>query len=523
MTALEDRTRSGRSTSLLGSKDIINSILPPELFSKIFEIGTDMDEETSDDTLDVAKLDEGSKSGTSYNKAYFNSLDFASLVSQICSTWREIALSTPTLWGYLYVADETPVEMITTWLDRSKAVPLDIEIDLENKGRRTVHDFMPFLITHISRWRSFRCHMAIAGQILQVMAYLVGKDAPALEVLTLDDPDNLENIWYKHIVHSIFAGPGSLPKLKFLTLWSSPMVWASRPFANLVYLQLGSIKEGARPTVKQFVTLLQGSPTLESLLMSGDMFDPDDPFRSSGQVPDPITLDYLQHLIIKGFKTPSSVNHTLRLFNAPRLIQLDISDLCFDSEGEPLDFSSTFDLLSDGVFPKLEMLRMAYVICANPRSLEGWFCNLTRLQKLNLVIPRAPTDDPVGNSSQDLVETELPLHFLRAFVPPKLRSTLELPILPVHLVCPVLEEITASGIPGNILVSCAEARKSQGVPLKRIMHDARDKVNGLCRERLEELGVELTEYEETCYGVESDDDEGMDEGIFHHFAAQINP
>ncbi|KAG9039730.1 hypothetical protein FRB95_007157 [Tulasnella sp. JGI-2019a] len=539
MAALYDAAKSTRAADLpggKGSKDFINSILPPELLSKIFEIGADM-EETDDDfedeegstdsdaDSDVDKDDESDDESESDSSYDFDSLAFASLVSQICSAWRKVALSTPAIWRHLYVVDETPVEMITTWLDRSKAVPLDIDISLDHKEGLTVQDLMPLLIVHVSRWRSFDCHTAVAEQMPQVMAYLLGKEAPMLEVLVLNDQEeeDLEHVTYNYPVHSIFAGPASLPKLKVLALWTSPVIWASHPFSNLVELELCYIVQGTRPSLQQFIALLQSSPKLEKLLMSGDVVDLAD-FENLGQAPDPIVLDSLRALTITEFETPIGINHIIRLLNPPNLVELSITDLCFDREGDPVDFTPTFNLLSSGVFLKVETLQIAYVTCADPESLERWFCNLKELRKLHLIVPRPPTEEREGRTGAGTsvanADPDLAFHFLRAFVPPKMRPPLGLPALPVNLVCPLLEELTTSGVPDKILVMFAEARKSQEVPLASIVHDGRDEISSKSRDRLEELGVELEEYEETEYGVESEDDEDdeyVDGGLLQNF------
>lgn len=142
--------------------------------------------------------------------------------------------------------DATALEKITTWLDRSKAVPLDIDIDLAYDNLVAPDDFMPLLILHVSRWRSFDCHTAVAEQMPNIMAYLVGKEAPLLEELVLNDQE-AEDVFeasYNYPVHSIFAGSTSLPNLKELALWTSPVAWASHPFANLIHLELCYIAKG---------------------------------------------------------------------------------------------------------------------------------------------------------------------------------------------------------------------------------------------------------------------------------------
>lgn len=133
---------------------------------------------------------------------------------------------------------------------------------------------------------------------------------------------------------------------------------------------------GTRPSLEQFLALLRGSPNLEGLLMSGDIVDNlRTAFEILGNAPEPVLLSSLRRLTITEFETSSSVNHTIRLLNTPKLVELGVTDLCFDREGDPVDFTPTFDLLST-MFPTIEKLQIAYVSCASPESLERWFCSL---------------------------------------------------------------------------------------------------------------------------------------------------
>ncbi|KAJ6524261.1 hypothetical protein DFH09DRAFT_937351 [Mycena vulgaris] len=58
-------------------------------------------------------------------------------LGQICHTWREIAVATPSLWHairldlkYKMIDDmATPLHLVETWLDRSRVSPLSVTLD----------------------------------------------------------------------------------------------------------------------------------------------------------------------------------------------------------------------------------------------------------------------------------------------------------------------------------------------------------------------------------------------------------
>jgi hypothetical protein len=103
------------------------------------------------------------------------------LPSQVCKHWRNVALSTPTLWTniFLHVTDETlesQAALVTTWFSRSGGLPLSFTFE----GRENVQPILAFLLQYCNRWQNInlrvpfetlRCLEAAKGhlQILKTM------------------------------------------------------------------------------------------------------------------------------------------------------------------------------------------------------------------------------------------------------------------------------------------------------------------------------------------------------------------
>ena len=77
------------------------------------------------------------------------------LPSHVCRHWRNVALSTPTLWTniVLCITDEnfeSRTTLMTTWFSRSGALPLLFTLE----GRENVGPIITFLLQHCNRWQN---------------------------------------------------------------------------------------------------------------------------------------------------------------------------------------------------------------------------------------------------------------------------------------------------------------------------------------------------------------------------------
>ncbi|KAJ7150453.1 hypothetical protein C8R43DRAFT_1005895 [Mycena crocata] len=79
------------------------------------------------------------------------------ILTHICRKWREIALGTPVLWRAIslpIVAEhEDRVHIIDSWLERSRSLPVSVEIDhVLPKSRMDVIQIIQTLLAHRLRW-----------------------------------------------------------------------------------------------------------------------------------------------------------------------------------------------------------------------------------------------------------------------------------------------------------------------------------------------------------------------------------
>jgi hypothetical protein len=86
------------------------------------------------------------------------------LLGHVCSTWRAISLSTPHLWSSICIPRRiraTAIPLIETWLKRSGAMPLSIEMNgLSSDFPSNVLDVF---IPHSARWKNVSLFMSNAA------------------------------------------------------------------------------------------------------------------------------------------------------------------------------------------------------------------------------------------------------------------------------------------------------------------------------------------------------------------------
>ena len=303
--------------------------LPPELLSRIFELGAaDTDSEDEDDmggywenlrsSLDTEQGDEEDSrdSDSDITEEDDDETDddddsdgtgssdfslwppFQIVVSQVCHHWRNVALSTPSLWTTIDVAPESrpPYLSVSTLLERSKGLPIDIYIDCEPPDSEDSTESLGpsltdltflynLLIPHIHRWRTIEVSVSYYQDMflfLNAVSDSPLSAAPQLTMLQLYDhkgTDEFDNFPYPRMSRHFTLFGGSAPCLTTITLWGVHVDW-KQPWITsaprLVELELAFHAEDVRPTWDELATILRGASSLErlSLRMSGPSGDP---------------------------------------------------------------------------------------------------------------------------------------------------------------------------------------------------------------------------------------------------------
>ncbi|KAJ8078180.1 hypothetical protein PM082_000386 [Marasmius tenuissimus] len=126
------------------------------------------------------------------------------LLTAVCRTWREIALSTPRLWCALHVcvsglnvhpALQARLEGIKMWLDRSGSRPLTLSVSMMDNSPSTIAApvdidsenpytaLMGLLIHYSHRWRILALNNPIRFSNLRPLERLNAQDLPILEIV----------------------------------------------------------------------------------------------------------------------------------------------------------------------------------------------------------------------------------------------------------------------------------------------------------------------------------------------------
>ena len=170
------------------------------------------------------------------------------LLTQICSSWRNVAHATPQLWKSIHIAGpyrrlpgsphyflnflsttiehDPRLEAVVEWLTRSAAYPLDISVghSISNDDDWFYYRTIDSLIQFSEKWREIR--LSAPYEALLPIASLPLSKVPLLEALSLKCHVNfieLDPQW-------ISSGVVNAPNLRDLGLWST--------FRNLDIVQL---------------------------------------------------------------------------------------------------------------------------------------------------------------------------------------------------------------------------------------------------------------------------------------------
>lgn len=276
-------------------------------------------------------------------------------MSQVCSTWRQIALGTPTLWTHLYFHSEIfwsypNPKLVLLWLERSKVASLSVNLSISNFEHPILekdHECIFALLTHMSRWKTgfitIEDKQRRPKLWYNTQSY-IGTPTPLLESLHLalrfpnaEDPNRLlpSKIWM------------AAPNLRELHIeitgdtWSVNATNSGDPSSlrnrwllrnNIPYSQITHLKLEADvkiTTYHDLFTLLSRTPNLISLFLECGIRTLVGPPTGPGT---PVILDKLQHLYVKsnGHKClPRRLDNT---FLTPALITLSFFDVNYFTE-----------------------------------------------------------------------------------------------------------------------------------------------------------------------------------------------
>src|ERR1700691_3207131 len=215
----------------------------------------------------------------------YDAILYPIIISHISRRWREVALSTSTLWTSIILTHPSPWSQLSrtiAYLSRSRRRPLDLFLDfrdpswnwqedLHTFGWKHMENVIRLLSPHVSRWRNLELFTDTWSPIFTFLWYLRKvQSAPMLERLSLSRC----NVYFaasgeifrpaalKQPI-PLFGGGEGLKRLQKVVLAGVHVDWSNSGLLDLVELELKYHAMDVMPSLSQFVTILTGCPDLE--------------------------------------------------------------------------------------------------------------------------------------------------------------------------------------------------------------------------------------------------------------------
>ncbi|KAG6825675.1 hypothetical protein H0H92_002864 [Tricholoma furcatifolium] len=221
--------------------------LPPEILSAVF--------------IEVAKDAESASRKLSLH--HDQQIHWVRVVSHVSSQWRNVALSTPTIWTNIPIGYPTwAMEM----LRRSKNAPLTVAYRghlnsyLSELSARCYTILWEILHSHLHRLEHFTLRYLQDGSTTQAfneLIALLAHPSSAFKHFELSCPISVvlrlpQTLW-------------SSQHLQRLILENVTMPWESVIFEQLKTLEISGIRRPEQPSIQQILSVLSRSPSLEEL------------------------------------------------------------------------------------------------------------------------------------------------------------------------------------------------------------------------------------------------------------------
>ncbi|KAG6825215.1 hypothetical protein H0H92_004379 [Tricholoma furcatifolium] len=229
--------------------------------------------------------------------------------TQVCRTWRDVALNTPRLWSHIDVCD---VKLARECLLRSAEVPIHIASTpgLWNFPPATPPEDDPLVSLNSHAHRVQSISTLLFPEDLSHLFDFLGPSLPSLTSLTLRVPPVSSNFVLEGL-------PTSLPSLRKLRLGSVSVPWdmlchhtftSGSTCAGLTHLELSGLVSGEAPTLHQLLEIFRASQCLEEIRLEHVVptAPSPSPSPSSSSTPPPSANEYDIH---SGFCAGSGCGH----------------------------------------------------------------------------------------------------------------------------------------------------------------------------------------------------------------------
>ncbi|KDQ61968.1 hypothetical protein JAAARDRAFT_528315 [Jaapia argillacea MUCL 33604] len=247
-------------------------------------------------------------------------------LTHICSYWRWLAISMPTLWSRisLWPADEFQLQLYQPTLDlflcRSAALLISFSVAFPDAPEDET--LLDNLVDHAFRWKDICIHMGVSEDPLRPLLRIREASLTQLECLELLSDEDLS--------------PDNFPFLRDITCFEdAPMLthvtlgrfWypdsLARPWSQLTHLALGSQVEPICVPLHEFFETLRKCSELTHLDIVYEDNGDDDGEQASPQ--DSITLGNLQSLFLMSVDRDDTL---LQRLIAPQLAHISYEPHC---------------------------------------------------------------------------------------------------------------------------------------------------------------------------------------------------
>ena len=339
---------------------------------------------------------------------------FEILVSHVTRHWRNVAVSTPSLWTQIYIAEQDQcLDAAAAYLTRSRCLPLDIGLEMGRPHPRSRwHPKLPStcsiietLTPHVGRCRRFCIHSERPRRHLSALLKgLCSVTCPFLESIQVsrterfdyyddgdadyskedeedEERDRCEN------VREIFAG--GAPSLKEIRLRGINLSYCLPPTASVTTLHIhcDTHRISEHPSYRVICALFSNFRALTHLVLQGCFVRYSTFIGVPIQAPT-VTFPLLSSLCILSTKGHTSLFEFLAMISAPLLECLSFGEMLGSDAEEVLQTPEWIATLPR--YPYLHTLSVIPLLGASPpfqpstwKTIEQSFNTVTNLTVLD--------------------------------------------------------------------------------------------------------------------------------------------
>lgn len=224
-------------------------------------------------------------------------VSFLDKVSHVCHRWREVAISTATLWGRIPFS--LPAWFPESFL-RSQGAPLFIDYTFPNEDSHDSDSSIFRIQSTLPELHRVK-ELCLSGPASKTTLKSLGsilklKGAPLLEEFRLSLSSTHAADKPLNIPSKIFLSES--PRLRHVSI-SGPVVipWSSHIFTGLTFLKIHN-SSGSSPSIEQMSTILSRNRQLVQLMLNGSALPSPSPASASPHAP--VSLDNLERLCLEG-------------------------------------------------------------------------------------------------------------------------------------------------------------------------------------------------------------------------------